>query len=105
MLSQAATLAKYGDFSLYAELYGKAEAENMEAVWMRQNPNLAFSMGKLTLEQYRSITGKNPPGYGGGYGGGRRKKKKEETGEVKTPKSYGERPKPGGKTHRQNMEW
>ena len=105
MLSQAATLAKYGDFSLYAELYGKAEAENMEAVWLRQNPNLAFSMGKLTLEQYRSITGKNPPGYGGGYGGGRRKKKKEETGEVRTPKSYGERPKPGGKIHRQNMEW
>lgn len=81
MLSQASTLAKYGDFSLYAEIYGAEQAKNMERVWLSQNPNLAFSMGRLSLDEYRKITGRNPPGYGGGGGGGgggRRRKKKDD---------------------------
>jgi len=73
MQSEAKTLAAYGDFSLYKELYGEAAATQMEQAWLLQNPQLAYAMGRITPEQYFSMTGKWPAGYDtgstAGYGG------------------------------------
>lgn len=61
-MQKAQLLAGYGDFSMYANLYGKDVAANMEAVWKAQNPDLAYNVGKMSAEEYKRITGKNPPG-------------------------------------------
>ena len=72
-LAQAQQLAQFGDFSAYATLYGQGAADNMLAVWKAQNPDLAYNTGKMTAEEYKSMTGKYPVGYnapssgGGGY--------------------------------------
>ena len=78
MQNEAKTLAAYGDFSLYKQLYGEAAAAQMEQAWLLQNPQLAYTMGKITPQQYFSMTGKWPNGYdtgstassGGGRSGG-----------------------------------
>jgi hypothetical protein len=62
-MQKAQLLAGYGDFSMYANLYGNDVAANMEAVWKAQNPDLAYNVGKMSAEEYKRITGKNPPGY------------------------------------------
>lgn len=77
-LAQAQQLAQFGDFSMYANLYGQPAADNMLAVWKAQYPDLAYNTGKLTAQEYKNMTGKWPAGYnvpssGGGYyytGGG-----------------------------------
>lgn len=75
-LKKAQILAEFGDFSAFANLYGAAQAKNMEAVWRAQNPELAASLdyaaGKIDAEQYKQLTGKYPAGYipAGGLGGG-----------------------------------
>ena len=66
-LNTAQTLAAYGDFSGYAGLYGQDTADNMAALWKAQNPNLAYNTGRMTAEEYKSITGKYPAGYQPAY--------------------------------------
>ncbi len=72
-LAQAQQLAQFGDFSMFATLYGQGAADNMLAVWKAQNPDLAYNTGRITAEEYRNMTGKYPAGYrapssgGGGY--------------------------------------
>lgn len=71
-LAQAQQLAQFGDFSMYATLYGQDAADNMLSVWKAQNPDLAYNTGKMTAKEYKSIVGKYPTGYkasssGGGY--------------------------------------
>ena len=77
-MTQASTLAEYGDFSGYAAIYGQSAADNMAKTWALQNPLMAYNMGKLTADEYFNMTGSYPPGYaaattavdsGGGYGG------------------------------------
>lgn len=62
-LNTAKTLAEFGDFSGYASLYGQETANNMSALWNAQNPGLAYNTGRITAEEYKSITGSYPPGY------------------------------------------
>ena len=62
-LQKAQNLAQYGDFSMYAQIYGPEQAANMEAYWKATNPDAAYNTGKLTPEEYKKITGKYPPGY------------------------------------------
>lgn len=73
-MNQASQLAQYGDFSLFASIYGDAAAQQMEKTWALQNPDLAYNTGKLTAEEYRQMTGRNPRGYfasgTSGYKGG-----------------------------------
>lgn len=68
---RAATLASAGDFSGYQDLgYSSEEISYLEDIWARQNPALAYSLGKIDAETYRTLTGSYPPGYS--RGGGRR---------------------------------
>lgn len=71
-MSQAKQLADYGDFSLYANVYGQEAADQMEKTWSLQNPDLAYNLGKLTADDYYKMTGRYPRGYwgGGGYSSG-----------------------------------
>ena len=88
MQSEAKQLAAYGDFSLYAQLYGQQAADGMQRSWDLQNPALAYALGRLSAQDYFKLTGKYPPGspeaqaqassggssgrsygYGGGSGG------------------------------------
>ena len=95
--SEAKQLAAYGDFSLYAQLYGQEAANGMQRSWDLQNPALAYALGRLTAEDYFKLTGKYPPGSPeaqaqaeasggsgrsyGGYGGGG---EPTETGKIDT---------------------
>jgi len=79
-LKEAQLLASYGDFSLFANLYGQDAAAQMSALWTAQNPDLAYNTGRISAAQYYQMTGQYPQGYtassssggGGGYrsGGG-----------------------------------
>lgn len=66
-LNTAKTLAAYGDFSGYAGLYGQDTANNMAALWKAQNPDLAYNTGRMSAEEYKTITGKYPAGYTPAY--------------------------------------
>jgi len=67
--TQAATLAKYGDFDAYRQLYGEAQANQMRNVWISQNPDIAFRSGMITADEYKKLTGNNATnGYRGIYG-------------------------------------
>lgn len=66
---EAKQLAAYGNFSLYETLYGPETAASMESTWMLQNPQLAYTLGKITADQYFQMTGKRAPRSGGGSGG------------------------------------
>ena len=73
----AQTLASYGDFSGFAEIFGEDRAAQMQKVWNSGNPDLAYRSGKITAEEYKAMTGAYPPGYaapssGGGYWGGKK---------------------------------
>ncbi len=76
----AATLAKYGDFSGYAELFGEDRAAQMRKVWIAGNFDLAYNSGMITADEYRAMTGKWPPGYSTGGGGGGSGSKKKDSG-------------------------
>lgn len=81
--SQATQLAQYGDFSGFRSLYGEEVANQMERTWLLNNPALAYTLGKISADEYFRMTGKMPPGtavaeeassgggrgYGYGYGG------------------------------------
>lgn len=54
--TQAATLAKYGDFGAYKQLYGEAQANQMRNVWIAQNPEIAFQAGMISAEDYGKLT-------------------------------------------------
>ena len=45
----------------------------MQSVWARQNPGIAYSLGYIDAETYRTLTGKYPVGYSAGGGGGGRR--------------------------------
>ena len=66
---QAATLAKYGDFSGYAALgYTQDQIDAMQKVWGAQNPKLYY---ERTGTYPASYTASNSRTRGGGGGGGR----------------------------------
>lgn len=67
--TMAKILAGYGDFSGYAKLYGDDVANNMTQYWIYSNPQLAYSMGKISEDEYRRLTGKSSGGSGSGSGG------------------------------------
>ena len=62
--AMAKTLASYGDFSGYAKLYGDDVANNMAQYWIYSNPQLAYSMGKISADEYARLTGKSSGGSG-----------------------------------------
>lgn len=59
--TQAQQLAQYGDFSGYREIYGNDVANQMERTWLLNNPGLAYTMGKLSADDYFKLTGNYPP--------------------------------------------
>lgn len=59
----ASDLAAYGDFSGYAELYGKDAAAKMEKAWAAANPLPAYINGQIDAEEYYRIVGEYPIGY------------------------------------------
>ena len=79
-MTKAQQLAQYGDFSGYSDIYGADAARQMSTTWALQNPLIAYNLGRISAEQYRSMTGQYPPSYAtggssGGGGGGSRKGK------------------------------
>lgn len=62
-LQNAETRAQYGDFSGYAEIYGREAAERMRLTWAAANPLAAYTGGGITGEEYYAITGQYPAGY------------------------------------------
>lgn len=98
--TRAETLATYGDFSGYADLYGAQAATAMKEMWIAQNPDMAYRTQQITAEEYKTMTGSYPPGYssgssggGGGYyyGGGSitPKTKTDNTGAIKPNNTTG----------------
>ena len=69
-MQQASQLAEYGDFSMYANIYGADAAQQMEKNWSLQNPDIAYNLGKITADDYFQMTGKHPRGYSSGVLGG-----------------------------------
>ena len=66
---QAATLAKYGDFSGYAALgYSQDQIDAMQKVWGAQNPKLYYERTGTYPASYTASNRR--PGGGGGGGGG-----------------------------------
>ena len=61
---KADDLAKYGDFTGYAELYGEDAANRMQTTWAAANPGAAYINGVITADH-------TPEGSGGGGGGTR----------------------------------
>jgi len=69
-MAQAEQLADYGDFSMYANIYGVEAASEMERIWGMQNPDLAYNLGRITADEYYNYTGKYPNDASGAYGSG-----------------------------------
>ena len=59
-LKNAQILAEFGDFSGYAKIYGQEQANNMFIIWATQNPDLAYSAGRISETQYNNIISGNP---------------------------------------------
>ena len=70
MGNAAALLASAGDFSGYQNMLGLTDDQTglLQTQWIVQNPDLAWNSGMVTAEQYKAITGKNPPNAGGRSG-------------------------------------
>lgn len=67
---QAATLAKYGDFSGYAALgYSQDQIDAMQKVWGAQNPKLYYERTGAYPASY-TASNRRTGGGGGGVGGG-----------------------------------
>ena len=67
---QAATLAKYGDFSGYAALgYSQDQIDAMQKVWGAQNPKLYYERTGKYPASY-TASNRRSGGVGGGGGGG-----------------------------------
>lgn len=67
-MRQAEQLAEFGDFSMFASIYGTDAAQQMEKMWGMQNPDLAYNLGRMTADEYFNLTGKYPRGAEGSYG-------------------------------------
>lgn len=68
---QAATLAKYGDFSGYAALgYSQDQIDAMQKVWGAQNPKLYYERTGTYPASYTASNRRAGGGGGGGGGGG-----------------------------------
>ena len=68
---QAATLAKYGDFSGYAALgYSQDQIDAMQKVWGAQNPKLYYERTGRYPASYTASNRWSGGGGGGGGGGG-----------------------------------
>lgn len=68
---QAATLAKYGDFSGYAALgYSQDQIDAMQKVWGAQNPKLYYERTGRYPASYTASNRRSGGGGGGGGGGG-----------------------------------
>lgn len=63
-LKNAQILAEFGDFSGYANLYGKEQADKMLAVWRAQNPDLALMVGDITQAQRDNLVNGRPMNEG-----------------------------------------
>lgn len=64
---QAATLAKYGDFSGYAALgYSQDQIDAMQKVWGAQNPKLYYERTGAYPASYTASNGRRGGGGGGG---------------------------------------
>lgn len=63
-LKNAQILAEFGDFSGYANLYGKEQADNMLAIWRAQNPDLAYMTGNITEAQRDNLVNGRPMNEG-----------------------------------------
>lgn len=59
---EAAMLAKYGDFSGYAAIYGQETADRMREHYIAANPDIAFNLGLIDAGRYFALTGKYSPG-------------------------------------------
>lgn len=67
---QAATLAKYGDFSGYAALgYSQDQIDAMQKVWGAQNPKLYYERTGAYPASYTASNGRRGGGGGGGGDG------------------------------------
>lgn len=101
-LDKAKTLAGYGDFSGYAQVYGQDAANNMREVWNAQNPDFAYMTGNLTADQYYRLTGKYPNGTqaSSGYG-----YTTTTTGDTTTDDNLRDVPTPGGATGTTGRDW
>ena len=55
----AKNLTNYGIFDDAKNIYGNS-ADQMQKMWIAQNPMLAYRTGKITAEQYKQMTGANP---------------------------------------------
>lgn len=67
---QAATLAKFGDFSGYAALgYTQDQIDAMHKVWGAQNPKLYYERTGTYPASYTASNGRSGGGGGGGGGG------------------------------------
>jgi len=65
-MQEAQNLAAMGDFSGYGTLYGQERADTLQKIWNAQNPDIAWSVGNITAEEYKTMTGKYPKGYSRG---------------------------------------
>lgn len=63
-MAKAETLASYGDFSMYAQLYGQTQADAMKANWAAERPQLALMSGAITQGQYENLVSGRPMNEG-----------------------------------------
>lgn len=67
----AETMASFGNFTGYEQLYGPDQARAMQWFWIGSNPELAYNTGVIDAKRYQEMTGRTPPGAsvsGGGTG-------------------------------------
>lgn len=53
-------MASFGVFSGYNGLANPEDVAAMQSTWASQNPDVAWSTGAITANQYKALTGKNP---------------------------------------------
>lgn len=61
-LQNAKTLASYGDFSGYSDIYSPDQITNMRNTWIASNPLLAYNTGAIDAATYQRMTGQYAPG-------------------------------------------
>lgn len=62
-LQSAKTLAAYGDFSGYNDIYSPDQITNMRNTWVASNPLLAYNTGAISADEYYRMTGQYAPGH------------------------------------------
>lgn len=62
-LQNAKTLAAYGDFSGYNDIYSPDQITNMRNTWIASNPLLAYNTGAISAADYYRMTGQYAPGH------------------------------------------